>query len=440
MRGDKINLPQVEKASEKPPKPAKSFPDKSKYPKDFGCNISNLASTLTFPYEGQKDCRLEKQTWLEVPLPKTASERLSPEIVKVPDCQSCKSEKRIRSNYDKILLQTKMEKEALQLKVNELEDELRRREEVSKKAKEEQEDITINLDQTNEGCVIMDGCDNNPNNKCAVNWGKYRKLEKSNKDKQEKIDCLLIEIEKLNANLSTRLQAERNQEQLFNSKKSKLVSDMEDLKSQFEKAKERDILKVSCLEREKVETLTHLDNANTELEKLRKRRSLVIAELQKEKDCCLLEIERLKAYSEKVMIENASLTESIRVLQQEMEKRSMSSIFSPQVYAARAEVLLISHQSFPENTHAGAADHTFPEICSCGRSLQNLSSSSNKSAVTQAEEAVTVKEIYKQMKRERNLLLDVMVIMYERRWFVDEAIPHVRRALRKCGALSAHTE
>lgn len=39
-------------------------------------------------------------------------------------------------------------------------------------------------------------------------------------------------------------------------------------------------------------------------------------------------------------------------------------------------------------------------------------------------------------KRERNLLLDVMVIMYERRWFVEEAVPHVRRALRKCGALS----
>ncbi|XP_075056828.1 uncharacterized protein LOC142142996 [Mixophyes fleayi] len=215
---------------------------------------------------------------------------------------------------------------------------------------------------------------------------------------------------------------------------------MEDLKSQLEKDRERETLKVYCLEREKVEIVTQLENTNTELEKLKKRRSLVIAELRKEKDCCLLEIEKLKAYSEKVKTENLSLSESIRVLQQELEKRSMSSCFSPQVYTARADVLLISHQTFPENAHAGATDYKFPEICSCGRTLQNLSSSSNKSAMTKVEEDVTVKEIYRQMKRERNLLLDVMVIMYERRWFVEEAVPHVRRALRKCGALSLHTD
>uniref|UniRef100_UPI00398F430D histone H2B type 1 n=1 Tax=Pristiophorus japonicus TaxID=55135 RepID=UPI00398F430D len=52
------------------------------------------------------------------------------------------------------------------------------------------------------------------------------------------------------------------------------------------------------------------------------------------------------------------------------------------------------------------------------------------------EEIRKVKEMYKQLKRERNLLLDVMTIMYTRRWFVDEAIPYIKRTLRKCSIKS----
>lgn len=38
-----------------------------------------------------------------------------------------------------------------------------------------------------------------------------------------------------------------------------------------------------------------------------------------------------------------------------------------------------------------------------------------------------------QINRERNLLRDVMKIMYSRQWFSDEGKPHVRRALRRVG-------
>ncbi|XP_073529446.1 uncharacterized protein [Phyllobates terribilis] len=435
MRGEKINLPQVEKALEKTPKPAKTFLDKSKYSKDFGSSSSNLVNVPTFPYDGQKESRLEKQTWLEVPIPKT-SDRLSPEIVKLPECQSCKNEKKIRNDYDKVLMQTKKEKEALQLKVSELEAELRRQEEVNKSNEESEcSSVICHLDTSCEGCLFMESCENNYKNKLTNNCEDFQYLEKSNREKQEKIDSLLTEIEDLNTKLNTIQSAERDQEELFKSKQRKLVSDIEDLRSQIEMAKEHERLKVSCLEEEKAEIIKQLENTKAEVERLKKRRLPVIAELRNEKDYYVLEIEKLKAYSDKIKEENLSLSDTIRVLQQELEKRSISSYFSPPVYTTGAEVLLISHRKAPEYTHKGATDYKFPEMCSCGRTQQSLSTASNESP-SAVEEDVTVKEIYRQMKRERNLLLDVMVIMYERRWFVEEAVPHVRRALRKCGALS----
>ncbi|XP_073410041.1 uncharacterized protein [Dendrobates tinctorius] len=433
MRGEKINLPQVEKALEKTPKPAKTFLDKSKYSKDFGSTSSNLVNVPTFPYDGQKESRLEKQTWLEVPVPKT-SDRMSPEIAKLLECQSCKNEKKIRSDYDKVLMQIKREKEALQLKVSELEAELRREEEVVK-SKEESECSTVILDASYEGGLSMESCENNCKNKLTNNCEDIRNLDKNSKEKQEKIDSLLTEIEELSIKLNTIQGDKRDQEELFKRKQSKLVSDIEDLRSQLEKAKEQERLKVSCLEGEKAEILIQLENTKAELERSKKRRLPVIAEFRNEKDYYLLEIEKLKTYSEKIKEENLSLSDTIRVLQQDLEKRSISSYFSPSVYTAGAEVLLISHRKAPEYTHTAATDYKFPEMCSCGRTLQSLSTASNESS-SAVEEDVTVKEICRQMKRERNLLLDVMVIMYERRWFVEEAVPHVRRALRKCGARS----
>ncbi|TRY83788.1 hypothetical protein DNTS_035360 [Danionella cerebrum] len=40
---------------------------------------------------------------------------------------------------------------------------------------------------------------------------------------------------------------------------------------------------------------------------------------------------------------------------------------------------------------------------------------------------------YKQLKREHSLLLDVMLVLYRREWFLQDALPYVRRTLRKCG-------
>ncbi|XP_075452278.1 uncharacterized protein LOC142492924 [Ascaphus truei] len=383
IRGEKINLPQVEKPTEKFPKSVKSFPDRTKYAKDYGCNISSLSSTPTCTYDGQKDARVEMQPWLDVPMTKSTSDRLSPEIAKVPECPSCRNERRIRSDYDKILLQSRRDKEALQQRVSELEAELKKCEDVNKLVKRAEDDVVIYPEQEHRSEVVphLGSLESTYKNKlpCKIRWEHQRKLEEENKDKQEQIEKILMQLE----------------------------------------------------------------NTNAELEKFKKTRSLLIAELCKEKDYCLMEIEKCKAFIEKLKAENTSLSDTITLLQQDLEKRSLCSCrFTPQVYSAGTEVLLISHGPSPENAHSPAVgpDFKYQELCSGGRTLQNFSSSSNQSAMTHAEEdEVRIKELYKQLKRERNLLLDVMTIMYTRRWFMEEAIPHVKRTLRKCGVFSENT-
>ncbi|KAM8945463.1 uncharacterized protein RCH25_048737 [Pelodytes ibericus] len=433
--GEKLNLPQVEKGSDKISKPVKSFPDKTKFAKEFGCNMNSLSNTPTYLYDGQKDSRLvEKQSWLDIPITRPVSERLSPEITKIPECLSCKNERRIRNDFDKILLQSKREKEALQQKVSFLEAELKKCEDVNTMFRRAEEDTMVHQHEVGSHHGLHESRNKFPS---LMRWGDCREQQEKNKDKQEQVDYLLIEVEELKVQLNKMRNAEKEQEQL----QSKLAFEVEDLKTQLQRAKEHEKLKCSNLESEKVNILNQLECTNSELEKLKKRRSLLVADLRKEKDCCLMEIEKLNMFVEKVKEENVALSETITLLQQDLEKRAMCSCFTPQVYRSGAEVLLISHRSPPENVPAVGTDYKYHELCTCGRTLHNMTSSSNKIVVIQGEgDEVRIKEMYKQLKRERNLLLDVMLIMYGRRWFVDEAVPHVRRALRKCSALPKDTD
>ncbi|KAE8601067.1 hypothetical protein XENTR_v10013520 [Xenopus tropicalis] len=444
VRGEKINLPQVENASENISKHGKTFPEKFKYTKDYGCNISSLASTPTLPYNSQKDSRTDRQARLEVPVTKCTTDRLSPDTAKLPECPACKNERRIRNDYDKIILQSKKEKEVLQQKVSQLEAELERLEVVAKGIRnKEGEVLAVALEQETEGHSDLGSLETIYMNKGpkAITWEDYRYLQEKNKEKQEKIDCYTSQIEGLKAQLDKMREAEREQEQLYRIKQSKVAFDVDDLKSQLEKAKENEKLKVANLENEKANILMQMDSVKGELEKFKKRRSVLTAELRKEKDALFMENEKLKEYADKIKAENAALSETVQILQKDLEKRSVCSCYPPQVYAPGAEVLLITHRSSTENVRAVGTEYQYQDVCSCGRTLQNVSLTSAKGVLSQAQEDdVRIKELYRQMKRERNLLLDVMVIMYTRRWFVEEAVPHVRRALRKCGAFSDDME
>ncbi|XP_078503199.1 uncharacterized protein LOC144761845 [Lissotriton helveticus] len=459
-RAQKINLPQVEKAAEKTLRATKHVvaADKSKMTLDIGRSPRPHSSTPLMPLDVAKDAKLEQQTWLDVPPPKAPSERLSPEMPISPECPSCKKERRIRNDYDKIIVQSKQDKDILQQRITELEAEMAKyKEEGSSKRQEmqgcennrtrkEMQDSenngTCNAEQQTEEPLHLHGLLEAETYEGKLSHATYeeelRKLEAENKRKQEQIDSLLNEIEELQAQLDKIQENEKSEAQKIKNKHCKLVYDMEELKSQFEKSQEKEQQHFSELEREKESILLQLETTKSELERLKKRRALTLSDLRKEKDACLAEIEDLKAYTEKMREENNLLLDRIHTFEQDLAKATLCTSLPSNTYAVppNTEMLVISHQVSQQSTYSFG---TGLRNCCCGchgAMVQDFSSP--KCAATRGtleEEMIRFKDVYRQMKRERNLLLDVMEIMYARRWFLEEAVPHVKRALKKCGVI-----
>ncbi|XP_076834819.1 uncharacterized protein LOC143480842 isoform X2 [Brachyhypopomus gauderio] len=59
--------------------------------------------------------------------------------------------------------------------------------------------------------------------------------------------------------------------------------------------------------------------------------------------------------------------------------------------------------------------------------------SESTSHTCQCESKLQKTNFYKQLRREHSLLLDVMLVLYKREWFLQDAVPYVRRTLTKCG-------
>ncbi|XP_043367919.1 uncharacterized protein LOC119854037 isoform X6 [Dermochelys coriacea] len=213
------------------------------------------------------------------------------------------------------------------------------------------------------------------------------KLEEESKGKQQQMvkDSLLVEMEELKAQLQRIQNNEKTQAQMTKMKQSKLLLEMEELKSQLEKTKERERQKVSVLENEK--------------------------------DACLREIAEMKTCIEKMSTENCSLTEKTKAL----ENRSSCCCLASVVHG-NEEILTISHHTtFGIDAESS---HCFNNCCdaTCNSETQRGKCVAGTSSVE--EDEIGMKEMYKQLKRERNLLLDVMLLMYTRRWFLEEAIPY----------------
>ncbi|XP_030413711.1 uncharacterized protein LOC115649174 isoform X2 [Gopherus evgoodei] len=403
IQGQKINLPQVEKPSEKISAPIQSITavDKRKVTADHSRYLRARSNTVVVPFRSTREIKLENKSGLNLPSSKIASEGLSAETYKVPECPNCKKERRIQNEYDKFILQSKRDKEALQKTIVKLEAELKRYEEHHKPAQGQESEVTCSVEERQplRGEVSLDGLEGMCKNELAYMRSRsdMNKLEEESKGKQQQMDSLLVEMEELKAQLQRIQNNEEKQAQMTKMKQSKLVLEMEELKSQLEETKERERQKVSVLENEK--------------------------------DACLKEIAEMKTCIEKMSTENSSLMEKMKAL----ENRSSCCCLASVVHG-NAEILTISHHS----TFSVDAEspHCFN---SCGGATCNSGTQSSKCVAGTSsveDDEIRMKEMYKQLKRERNLLLDVMLLMYTRRWFLEEAIPYIRRTLRKCGVNS----
>ncbi|KAM7172214.1 uncharacterized protein RBU57_003320 [Macrochelys suwanniensis] len=404
IRGQKINLPHVEKPSEKISAPIQSVTAvaKSKVTTDHSRYLRACSNTLVAPFHSTREIKLENKSRLDLPSSKVASEGLSAKTHKVPECPNCKKEKRIQNEYDKFILQSKRDKEALQKTIVELEAELKRYEEHNKPAQRQENEVTCSVEEQQQprGKVsLLDGLVGMYKNELAYMRSRsdLNKLEEESKGKQQQMDSLLVEMEELKAQLQRLQNNEETQAQMTKMKQSKLVLEIEELKSQLEKTKEKERQKVSVLENEK--------------------------------DACLREIADMKTCIEKMSTENSSLLEKMKAL----ENRSCCCCLASVVHG-NSEIQTISrHSTFGVDAESPHYFH------SCGGATCNSGTQRGKwvaGTSSVEDDEIGTKEIYKQLKRERNLLLDVMLLMYTRRWFLEEAIPYIRRTLRKCGVNS----
>ncbi|XP_036449589.1 kinesin heavy chain [Colossoma macropomum] len=80
---------------------------------------------------------------------------------------------------------------------------------------------------------------------------------------------------------------------------------------------------------------------------------------------------------------------------------------------------------------------SFPESSECGFTERSSEPTSHSCHCDPAQHKPS---LYKQLRREHSLLLDVMLVLYKREWFLQDAMPYVRRTLRKCGLSLEHTD
>ncbi|XP_069036039.1 osmotic avoidance abnormal protein 3 isoform X7 [Lepisosteus oculatus] len=379
--------------------------------------------------------------------PRISADRLPADVFKAHECPHCKKERKIREEYDKYVVQVRGDKDALLQRISELDAELRR-------CREEQEATTA-LRREEEvgrrGTRRLQGEAERQGNTMGSGT-ELLHLENEIKQKQQEIlqglptsqihllsgvqDLLSTEMGGLKAQLEKTRGNERALALRLHTEQSRAAQETDELRAQLERHREREKQQVRTLQSQKECIFLELQDTRAELENFRERVTITLAELKKEKDGLLIEIEETKNYNEKVKAENASLVEKLEVVQLQLSSRAFPGYcIPPHVHTVTTNTeMMVSHHM----SQQGAVGITSESKCSFNSCSGFQSSTFTHPTMPSAafsvdEDDLLKKDIYKQLKRERNLLLDVMVIMYTRRWFVDDAMPHVRRALKKCG-------
>ncbi|XP_078714154.1 uncharacterized protein LOC144933345 [Lampetra fluviatilis] len=377
-------------------------------------------------------------------------------------CSSCRRERRIREEYDKFVVQARRERDALQRRVAELEQELRSRDVAPGRgdsarggggggggdAKVELgagDDVPRRSWLTGDGDCAQSlsvaeerGAQTNgrgAEERCpkaaliAPERGdddaqarrgssverhqgceeKAQAAERAMAAAQKERDWLLVEVEEL----TSQLQRERDVDPGLAAaagggggggrrlERERLSAELEELRAQLGKARERERRKLATLEGEKDRLLQELQDSRAESGQLRGQTRQQQVDAAREKEILLAEIEKLNGRLQRLGAEAALLRGTV----ERLERAPNSHPFKQPFLGPEPQL--------------GQRDGSYMEE---GDYLEELS---------------RAREALRQTRRERNLLLDVMSIMYTRRWFAPEATVHVRRTLQRCGVHSA---
>ncbi|CAN0401334.1 unnamed protein product [Lampetra fluviatilis] len=423
LREQRVTLPQLSERSPKSPKPTASSTDgrSGGLPTGGRPPLGPAADASEGGREQRPPAKLERLVAAEVEgaqLPSQATLASGP-------CSSCRRERRIREEYDKFVVQARRERDALQRRVAELEQELRSRDVAPGRgdsarggggggggdAKVELgagDDVPRRSWLTGDGdCVqslsVAEERGAQTNGRGAEERGPKAALiapERGDDDAQARRGS---SVER-HQGCEEKAQAAERAMAAAQKERDWLLVEVEELTSQLQR--ERDVdpgpAKAAAggggggggrLERERLSA--ELEELRAQLGKARERERRKLAMLEGEKDRLLQELQDSRA-------ESGQLRGQTR---------------QQQVDAAREKL--------------GA------EAALLRGTVERLERAPNSHPFKQPFLGPEPQLGQRGGRRERNLLLDVMSIMYTRRWFAPEATVHVRRTLQRCGVHSA---
>ncbi|XP_036403065.1 kinesin heavy chain [Megalops cyprinoides] len=221
---------------------------------------------------------------------------------------------------------------------------------------------------------------------------------------------------------------------------------------------------IQSLQSQKESLVLELQRTKAEHSRLTESFALTLNDLQKQKDKLLSQVEETKMLYEKVRSENGGLREQVEALLRECSSRPCPDLRGnpgpPHVHTVttNTEMLVVSHQvsqqcasgrdtSVANTALLLTAEYItlisflmFLEGQCCFNSCNGFQSSAFPGKPTEPstmndydDNLLKTKDTFKQLRREHSLLLDVMLVLYKRGWFADDAVPYVQRTLRKCG-------
>ncbi|XP_049320102.1 uncharacterized protein si:ch211-63b16.4 [Astyanax mexicanus] len=276
------------------------------------------------------------------------------------------------------------------------------------------------------------------------------------------------EVEALKAYLRVCIQQEKALAYTLQCERDHFTQNALELQEELERERNMSAQRITSLHSQTEHLLSELNRVREECEGLRERAALSITQLQKEKAELISHIHNTNTCYEKVCSENAELKARLEALLKDNSRACLgcrcsmdthtrtdrhtshtqtdthSSSSNTHTVTTNAEMMLMSHcvsQQCSTNLPQGYKScfslcSGFPESSSDGGFVDR--STEPTLHTCHCDPALHKPQLYKQLRREHSLLLDMMLVLYKREWFLQDAMPYVCRTLRKCGLSLEH--
>ncbi|XP_042560731.1 coiled-coil domain-containing protein 6-like [Clupea harengus] len=377
------------------------------------------------------------------------------------ECPNCKRERKIREEYDKFIVQARRDRDSLNQRVAELEEE----EEAMEISRCNTAEIPVNAEEQTPGSAEspqdmeslredVESLRDDPTREetrgeavsSTLNGKRLLQLEKESNQLKGQILALQRELEVSREQLDQSAAREKLRSERLHGEQAKAAQDTQGLQTQLNQA------------RQQTESLlSELRSSKAEHERFKENVALTVAQLQKDKDDLMSNLDEVRECYEKVKSENAVLSERVETLKREANHGLHGNSGPSHVHTVttNTEMLVVSHhvsqqcsggvntdskccytscsgfqeRPVPPSPEKPPEDRTEQEPSP----LRTEPPEDPENGTEQEPSLLKTKDAFKQLRREHSLLLDVMLVLYKREWFAQEAVPYVRRTLSKCG-------